>query len=44
MTPATILLGALGLLLGVAADRFATRWPEHDEEHPPGRPSTGGRP
>src|SRR5688572_28636504 len=38
MTPATILLGALGLLLGVAADRFATRWPEHDEEHPPGRP------
>jgi leader peptidase (prepilin peptidase)/N-methyltransferase len=38
MTPATILLGALGLLLGVAADRFATRWPEHDEEHPAGRP------
>lgn len=27
----------LGALLGVAADRFATRWPEHDEEHPPGR-------
>ncbi len=24
-------------MLGVAADRFATRWPEHDEEHPPGR-------
>jgi leader peptidase (prepilin peptidase)/N-methyltransferase len=24
-------------VLGVAADRFATRWPEHDEEHPPGR-------
>ena len=22
---------------GCAADRFATRWPEHDEEHPPGR-------
>ncbi len=38
MTPATILLGALGLLVGIAADRFATRWPEHDEEHPPGRP------
>jgi leader peptidase (prepilin peptidase)/N-methyltransferase len=39
MTPATILLGGLGLILGVAADRFATRWPEHDEEgHPPGRP------
>jgi leader peptidase (prepilin peptidase)/N-methyltransferase len=27
----------LGVVLGVAADRFATRWPEHDEEHPPGR-------
>ena len=26
-----------GAVLGVAADRFATRWPEHDEEHPPGR-------
>jgi leader peptidase (prepilin peptidase)/N-methyltransferase len=25
-------------VLGFAADRFATRWPEHDEEHPPGRP------
>lgn len=24
-------------MLGVAADRLATRWPEHDEEHPPGR-------
>lgn len=23
--------------MGLAADRFATRWPEHDEEHPPGR-------
>ena len=22
---------------GSRADRFATRWPEHDEEHPPGR-------
>jgi leader peptidase (prepilin peptidase)/N-methyltransferase len=38
MTPATVLLGVLGVVLGVAADRFATRWPEHDEEHPPGRP------
>ena len=26
-----------GFGLGLAADRFATRWPEHDEEHPPGR-------
>ena len=25
-------------MLGVAADRFSTRWPEHDEEHPPARP------
>jgi leader peptidase (prepilin peptidase)/N-methyltransferase len=30
-------LGAAGGVLGFAADRFATRWPEHDEEHPPGR-------
>ena len=30
-------LGASGALLGFAADRLATRWPEHDEEHPPGR-------
>jgi leader peptidase (prepilin peptidase)/N-methyltransferase len=27
----------IGALLGAAADRLATRWPEHDEEHPPGR-------
>ena len=26
-----------GLLLGLASDRLATRWPEHDEDHPPGR-------
>lgn len=31
------LLGVAGFALGLAADRFATRWPEHDEEHPPGR-------
>jgi leader peptidase (prepilin peptidase)/N-methyltransferase len=24
-------------VLGLAADRLATRWPEHDEEHPAGR-------
>jgi leader peptidase (prepilin peptidase) / N-methyltransferase len=30
-------LAAVGAVLGFAADRFATRWPEHDEEHPPGR-------
>lgn len=27
----------VGGALGFAADRFATRWPEHDEEHPAGR-------
>ncbi len=37
MEPLSVLLGAGGFALGVAADRFATRWPEHDEEHPPGR-------
>ncbi len=38
MDPLSWLLGAAGFGLGLAADRFATRWPEHDEEHPPGRP------
>ena len=38
MEPLSILLGGAGFVLGLAADRFATRWPEHDEEHPPGRP------
>lgn len=32
-----MLLGIGGFALGMAADRLATRWPEHDEEHPPGR-------
>ena len=32
-----MLLGLGGFALGLAADRLATRWPEHDEEHPPGR-------
>ena len=41
MDPQTFAL-AIGLAiaggaLGFASDRFATRWPEHDEEHPPGR-------
>jgi prepilin signal peptidase PulO-like enzyme (type II secretory pathway) len=35
--PLSLVLGAAGLALGVLADRYATRWPEHDEEHPPGR-------
>ena len=37
MEPIAWLLGAGGAALGLVADRFATRWPEHDEEHPPGR-------
>ena len=37
MGPLSLVLGAAGGALGVLADRFATRWPEHDEEHPPGR-------
>jgi prepilin signal peptidase PulO-like enzyme (type II secretory pathway) len=38
MEPQVAVLGAAGFALGLAADRLATRWPEHDEEHPPGRP------
>jgi prepilin signal peptidase PulO-like enzyme (type II secretory pathway) len=37
MEPLAVVLGAVGLVLGLGADRLATRWPEHDEEHPPGR-------
>jgi prepilin signal peptidase PulO-like enzyme (type II secretory pathway) len=40
MEPLTVLSVALGIggfAFGLAADRVATRWPEHDEEHPPGR-------
>ncbi|HEX7948787.1 MAG TPA: A24 family peptidase [Candidatus Limnocylindrales bacterium] len=37
MEPLSLVLGAGGFALGLAADRFATGWPEHDEEHPPGR-------
>ena len=38
MTPLAIAFAAIGLVLGIAADRLASRWPEHDEEFPPGRP------
>ena len=37
MEPLSLVLGVAGAVLGVVADRFATRWPAHDEEHPPGR-------
>jgi leader peptidase (prepilin peptidase)/N-methyltransferase len=39
LTPVAILFALAGLALGLAADRLATRWPEHDEpdESPPGR-------
>jgi leader peptidase (prepilin peptidase)/N-methyltransferase len=36
-TALTVVFALAGLGLGLIADRFATRWPEHDEEHPPGR-------
>jgi prepilin signal peptidase PulO-like enzyme (type II secretory pathway) len=38
MNPLVVGFGALGLVLGLVADRIATRWPEHDEENPAGRP------
>lgn len=37
MDPLALATAAAGAVLGFAADRFATRWPEHDDEHPPGR-------
>lgn len=37
MEPVSVVAAILGGALGGAADRFATRWPEHDEEHPAGR-------
>ena len=37
MEPLAALFGAGGFALGVAADRLATRWPEHDEDDPAGR-------
>ena len=39
LTPLSGLVGVLGLVLGVVADRFATRWPEHEPpEFPADRP------
>ena len=37
MEAISALLGVAGFALGLTADRLATRWPEHDDEHPPGR-------
>jgi leader peptidase (prepilin peptidase)/N-methyltransferase len=37
VTPLAVVLAIAGLVLGFAADRFATRWPEHDEEFLAGR-------
>ena len=37
MEPLAALFGAGGFALGLAADRLATRWPEHDEDDPAGR-------
>jgi leader peptidase (prepilin peptidase)/N-methyltransferase len=37
MDPLAAALAVAGGVLGFAADRLATRWPEHDEEHPAGR-------
>ena len=36
--PLAVGLALAGGLFGVVADRFAVRWPEHDEEIPAGRP------
>lgn len=38
MDPLALGFGAAGAVLGFAAERFATHWPEHDEENPAGRP------
>src|SRR6185295_10332101 len=38
LTPLVLVLAVGGALFGVVADRLAVRWPEHDEEHPAGRP------
>jgi len=37
LDPLIIGLAVAGLIFGLIADRLAVRWPEHDEEHPPGR-------
>jgi leader peptidase (prepilin peptidase)/N-methyltransferase len=36
-SPLSIAFAVAGAVLGIAADRLSTRWPEHDEEHIAGR-------
>ena len=38
MTPLVAAVAVAGAVFGVVADRLATRWPEHDDETPAGRP------
>ena len=38
MTPLVAAVAIAGAVFGVVADRLATRWPEHDDETPAGRP------
>ena len=37
MNPLGLVFAVGGALFGLIADRFAVRWPEHDDEHPAGR-------
>lgn len=37
ITPLAIVFAIAGGAWGLASDRIAVRWPEHDEEHPGGR-------
>jgi leader peptidase (prepilin peptidase)/N-methyltransferase len=37
VAPLTLALAVAGGVFGFLADRFAVRWPEHDDEHPAGR-------
>jgi leader peptidase (prepilin peptidase)/N-methyltransferase len=37
VSPLDVVLAVGGAAFGLAADRLAVRWPEHDEEHPAGR-------
>ena len=43
MTPLVAAFAVAGLVLGFAADRLATRWPEHEEDESPAGRSIGWR-